>query len=81
MAIQSDIYERITNLTANDREEIRYAVSLAMRYWPNTHLGDQEPLEDMRSAFAMIRANAEHYGSIRNGIAALSTDAYRHADM
>lgn len=71
----------ITNLKPEIRDDIRDAVMLAMRYWPNAHLGDISPREDMRSAFKMLRSHADFYGSLYAGIGAVSGDAYRHVDM
>lgn len=63
------------------RTDIRRAVALAVRYWPNAHLGDYSPREDIRSAFKMLRSHAAHAGNIQAGIAAVEDDAYRHVDM
>lgn len=72
----------ITNLDTDIRSDIRQAVSLAMAYWPNAHLGTVTPRDDMRSAFKMLRSHAEyHYGDLYAGIGAVERDAYRHADM
>lgn len=72
---------RFTNLTPEIREEIRDAIALAVQYWPNAHLGIYSPLEDMRSAFRMLRSHAAHHGNIYAGIGAVSGDAYRHMNM
>lgn len=73
---------RIKCLSPENREDIRHAVALAMTYWPNSHLGDYSPREDMRSAFRMLRSHTDYNGgNIHAGIGALSGDAYRHADM
>lgn len=73
---------RITNLDQMDRACIRQAVTLAMTYWPNSHLGTVAPLEDMRAAFKMIRSHADyHFGDLYAGIGAVERDAYRHLDM
>jgi len=65
----------------NTRTDIRRAVKLAMDYWPNAHLGDYSPREDMRSAFVMIRSHAERGDGLHAGIAAVERSAYAHADM
>ena len=67
-------------LTADSRREVRHAVELAVRYWPNSHLGDYTPREDIRSAFRLLRSHAERDG-IAVAAAHLQTDAYRYADM
>lgn len=72
---------RITNLTSEIRDDIRYAVQLAVRYWPNAHLGDIPPREDIHSAFKMLRAHAAHHDSLYAGIGAVEHDAYLHIDM
>jgi len=72
---------RITNLSREVRENIRDAVELAVHYWPNSHLGERTPREDIRSAFKMLRSHAGHHNNIHAGIGAVSGDAYRHADM
>lgn len=72
----------ITKLDAQNRKDIRHAVMLAMTYWPNAHLGDVAPREDIHSAFKMIRRHAEHhFGDLYAGIGAVERDAYRHFDM
>lgn len=63
------------------RSDIRRAVAMAVRYWPNAHLGDFTPREDIRSAFKMLRAHARRSGNIQSGIAAVEDDALRHVDM
>jgi hypothetical protein len=68
------------NLTTDHRDMIRDAVSLAVRYWPNSHLGDYTPREDIRSAFKFIRSHAQRDG-LMPAIGALEDDAYRHMDM
>lgn len=68
-------------MDVNTRDAVRRAVSLAVRYWPNAHLGEYAPREDIRSAFRMIRAHAASANNIHDGIAAVENDAYRHADM
>jgi hypothetical protein len=73
---------RINGLDQQIRNEIRHAVSLALAYWPNAHLGTMTTREDMHSAFKMIRRHAEyHFGDLYAGIGAVERDAYRHADM
>lgn len=47
----------IKNLSAEERQSVRESVHMAMQYWPNSHLGDLAPREDMREAFRMIRNN------------------------
>jgi hypothetical protein len=67
-------------MTTDQKQAIRSAVKLAMQYWPNSHLGDYTPREDMRSAFTILRSHAERDG-ILPAIAYLETSAYRHANM
>jgi hypothetical protein len=71
---------RITNLSAETKADIRQAVTLATRYWPNAHLGDCSVREDIRSAFYRIRnwAAVEH---IQASIGRVYDDALSHADM
>lgn len=71
----------IFHLTEDQKYDIREAVRLAVTYWPNAHLGEYGPREDMRSAFRMIRSHAMHNGDIRFGISALAHDAHRYVDM
>ena len=71
---------KITGLHAAVREEIREAVTDAMLYWPNAHLGVQAPLEDMHSAFNFIRSRVDRMG-IQAAIGALRIDTHRYEDM
>lgn len=64
-----------------DRNHIRYIVRLCVTYWPNAHLGDYTPREDIRSAFMMIRSHLKHGDTIQQALGALEMDAYRHMDM
>jgi hypothetical protein len=68
-------------MSTTTRNAVRNAVKLAMHYWPNSHLGDYSPREDMRSAFLMIRTRLERGESIQSAISDVETSAYRHADM
>jgi hypothetical protein len=68
-------------MTRQTRNQIREAVKLAMHYWPNSHLGDCSPREDMHSAFTIIRSHAERGDGLHAGIANVVSSAYRHADM
>lgn len=63
------------------KSSIRDAASRALEYWPNSHLGDRTRLQDLRSAFLMIRLHAEYTGNIWEGVYALDRDADRHMDM
>ncbi len=68
-------------LTADSRHTVRNAVELAVRYWPNAHLGDYTPREDLRSAFKFLRVRLNRGAPLQLAAAELETDAYRHADM
>lgn len=70
----------VTSLTRDQRADIRCAVHLALRFWPNAG-GDYTPRQNIRSAFRMLRSHAAHYGSLYVGIGAVERDAYAHADM
>lgn len=71
---------KITNLNTEIREDIREAVSLAVSYWPNAHLGTQSPRSDIRYAFQMLRSWTEAH-NIQCAVGQVSGDAYRHASM
>lgn len=71
---------RIFKLAHWERENIRQTVRMAMEYWPNAHLGDMTRLQDMRSAFKLIRDNAQLHG-LDYCIQELQRSAYRHQDM
>jgi hypothetical protein len=66
---------------SENRRAVRDAVSLAVHYWPNAHLGSSTPREDIRSAFRWIRRGIEQGLSIQQAAAVVEGDAYRHADM
>lgn len=68
-------------MTTDTRNQIREAVKLAVRYWPNSHLGDYSPREDIRSAFRIMRSHAERGDGLSAGISNVLSSAYRHADM
>lgn len=68
-------------LTKNEKEQIRKAVKEAMRYYPNSHLGDCSPREDMRSAFRSIRNARDYYGNMWEAATYVYNDAQRYADM
>lgn len=68
-------------MTTDTRQHIRNAVKLAVYYWPNSHLGDYTPSEDIRSAFVIIRSHVERGDGLYAGIASVEHSAYRHANM
>lgn len=68
-------------MTRNARQDVRQAATLAVRYWPNSHLGDYSPREDLRSAFRMMRSHLRAGESIQAAAGAVEMDAYRHANM
>ncbi len=70
-----------TQMTTHMISEIRHAVGLAVRYWPNAHLGDVTPREDIRGAFHLIRMHLASGLSIQTAVGMVEADAYRHADM
>lgn len=70
----------ITKLTPTDRQAIRRAVWLAVQYWPNAHLGEITPREDIRSAFRRIRSWTPSIGLLPS-IYRVEEDAYHHAGM
>lgn len=70
----------IKNLDPIEKRLIRTAVNLAVTYWPNSHLGDCTPREDIRSAFHRIR-NWEPTIGLLPAVYRVEDDAYRHADM
>lgn len=45
----------VNGLYPVERADIRYAVALAVAYWPNKHLGEYSRLEDIRRAFQYLR--------------------------
>lgn len=71
---------RIEHLEPIERDLIRNAVRLAVRYWPNSHLGHHTPREDIRSAFFRIR-NWEPRIGLLPAVYRVEEDAYAHADM
>lgn len=78
--LSRDTRARITGLTSATKADIREAVELAVRFWPNAHLGACSAREDIRSAFYRIRnwAAVEH---IQASIGRVYDDALRHSDM
>jgi hypothetical protein len=66
---------------AEIRNAVGPAVRLAVSYWPNAHLGDCSPREDIRSAFYLIRSALKRGDSIQTAAGQVEFDAYRHADM
>jgi len=68
-------------MKATDRKYVRDAVSLAVKYWPNAHLGAVTPREDIRSAFRLIRSYVWAGDTILQAAAQIETSAYRHMDM
>lgn len=71
---------RVLNLNSAIRNDVREAVSLAVEYWPNSHLGTQSRRDDIRSAFRMLRSWSE-VQSIQCAIGRVSASAYSCADM
>ena len=63
------------------KDDTKRAVRMAVRYWPNAHLGDISPRDDVKSAFRMIRARLSDGWSVQAAIGAVEDDAYRHANM
>lgn len=68
-------------MTSTTKADIRAAVLLALRYWPNAHLGAESPRADIRSAFLMIRNRVNRGETIQVAIGAVEASAYRHANM
>lgn len=62
-------------------EAIRDAVSRAMDYWPNSHLGDRTRRQDMHSAFRVLRAHKVVRGDLWNAVGCLNRDVDRYVDM
>ena len=67
-------------LTLGNGEDIRYAVDLATRYYPNSHLGDCSVREDIHHAFIVMRSALKGGQPIQAAIGTLELDAYRYAD-
>jgi len=63
------------------RQMVRQAASLAMDYWPNSHLGDYSRREDHRSAFLRMRASLSRGDTIQSAAGQVEADACRHMDM
>jgi len=63
------------------RATVAPAVQLAVRYWPNSHLGDLTPREDLHSAFLFLRARLRSGMHIQAAAGQLEGDAYRHMNM
>lgn len=72
---------KIYNLSGDDRRRVCDVVDLCVIYWPNAHLGDETPHQDIKRAFARIRAGLLRGHSIDDTLWQLEADAYRHADM
>lgn len=68
-------------MTRNTAADVRHAVNLALAYWPNAHLGEVAPRDDIRSAFRMIRSRLDRGHTIQAAIGDLEASAYRHANM
>lgn len=70
----------ITKLDPIERGLIRTAVKAAVKYWPNSHLGDFTPREDIRSAFRRIRVWEPRIGLLP-AVYRVEDDAFAHMDM
>lgn len=57
------------------------AVAAAKEYWPNAHLGDISPREDIASAFRIMRRRVAAGSTLYQAACAVEIDAFRHADM
>ncbi len=68
-------------MTRDTLNQVRDAVGLAVRYWPNSHLGDYTPREDIRSAFRFIRGRLNRGVHLQAAAGEIASDAYRHANM
>lgn len=68
-------------MTPEIKNDIKGAVCMAVRYWPNAHLGDLSPRQDIRSAFRLIRSRLSCGWTIQSAISDLEADAYRHVNM
>lgn len=66
---------------STNRRAVRDAASLAMRYWPNSHLGELSRRDDLRSAFRLIRNYVNRGLNVQQAAGVVEMDAYRHADM
>lgn len=71
----------IRQLTPDEVANVRDAVADCRAYWPNAHLGDTPPRQDIRSAFKMIRDRVMGGVSIGSACADLRLDAARYVDM
>lgn len=56
------------------------AVTLAVKNWPNAHLGDCTYREDLRSAFLFIRRRVNTGMDLFQACCELESDAYRYSD-
>lgn len=63
------------------KQDVRRAAELAMRYWPNSHLGAYTRRDDLRSAFVQMRARLRGGDHIQAAAGAVEMDAYRHVNM
>lgn len=71
----------IYGLTADERNHVREAVAAAVRYWPNAHLGDVAPRDDLHCAFRQIRRDAMAHRDMHVACAAMLRDTDRYVDM
>lgn len=63
------------------RRAVREAVAACVQYWPNAHLGEVSPREDLASAFRIMRRRVGSGQSLYQAATYLSDDAMRHVDM
>lgn len=71
----------IFRLSPTERQALRDVVLLCVAYWPNAHLGDDTPRQDIHRAFGRIRMAMATGMDFWAALGRLETDAYRHADM
>lgn len=71
----------ITGVAVATRALVREAATTAMQFWPNAHLGDYEPREDLRSAFSIMRRRVDAGETLQAAASYVLLDALNHQDM
>lgn len=81
MTTKSQDYPHCFDIGPVTKAKIFEAVTAAKTYWPNAHLGDISPREDIASAFRRLRRGVACGQTLFQAACAIEGDALRHMDM
>lgn len=79
-SLTQDQQQPIKNISKELKDRIKQAVIFAKQVYPNAHLGEESPREDIASAVRYIRRVNVDRG-LDNAVSALEVDLHRYENM